>query len=285
MEYIERITEAVHYIERNLKSKLHLEQISSYTAYSKFHFQRLFLLVTGETAGRYIINRRLTEAAKELNRRPNGSIIDIALEYGFESHEAFTRAFKKRFGVTPFSFKKKGKLPPHLLKETIHFDYLKQISRTMDVPIELKRLEELHVKGFEATVFEPHEIREQWEKLNRSVLCEARTTVEGYGIVRFKEATDRLDLDFVYLAAAKSHEVSKELPGQKEAVVRSSRYAVFRHIGPVSGLPFTYQYIYGTWLSQSGYQLALPYDFERYDHRFLGADHPHSELDIFIPIT
>ncbi|MBE9916368.1 AraC family transcriptional regulator [Paenibacillus donghaensis] len=285
MEYIERMTEAVQYIERNLKNKLLLEQISSYAAYSKFHFQRLFQLVTGETAGRYIINRKLTEAAKELHRRRYDSITDIALEYGFESHETFTRAFKKRFGVTPSSFKKNGKLAPHLLKETIHFDYLKQISRTMDVPVMLKKQEELHVKGYEAMVFEPHAIREQWKKLKHSVLCKTETTVEMYGIVQFKEVPDRLDLDFSYLAAIKSHEENKELIDQKEAIVRSGRYAVFRHFGTTSGLPLTYQYIYGTWLSQSGYQLAYPYDFERYDHLFLGADHPHSELDIFIPVT
>ncbi|MCE5169865.1 GyrI-like domain-containing protein [Paenibacillus profundus] len=71
----------------------------------------------------------------------------------------------------------------------------------------------------------------------------------------------------------------------KEAVVLPGQYAVFRHIGPSAGLPFMYQYIYGTWLAQSGYELAYTYDFERYNHRSLGAAHPHSELDNFIPIT
>lgn len=101
MDYMERMTEAVHYIERNLKGKLHLEQISSYAAYSKYHFQRLFQHVTGETAGRYIMNRRLTEAAREINRRPHASIIDIALEYGFESHERSPALSKRDTGLRP----------------------------------------------------------------------------------------------------------------------------------------------------------------------------------------
>lgn len=283
MDYMERMTEAVHYIERNLKGKLHLEQISSYAAYSKYHFQRLFQHVTGETAGRYIMNRRLTEAAREINRRPHASIIDIALEYGFESHETFTRAFKKRYGITPSLFKKNGKLPPHLLTEPVSLDYVKQISSTMNVAVELRRLEELRVKGYETEVLEPHAIHEQWERLNRSLLRKA-ASVEMYGIIRLQEATCSLEADYSYLAAAQSDEV-EEGCGQREAIVLPGSYAMFRHIGPAAVLPFTYQYIYGTWLAQSGYKLAGTYDFERYDHRFLGAEHPHSELDIFVPVT
>ncbi|MGM7684391.1 AraC family transcriptional regulator [Cytobacillus sp. Hm23] len=61
MEYIENLSKTINYIENNLTNKLTIEDISRYSGYSKFHFQRLFHQVVGETVEQYIMNRRLAE--------------------------------------------------------------------------------------------------------------------------------------------------------------------------------------------------------------------------------
>ncbi|UYO99245.1 helix-turn-helix transcriptional regulator [Oceanotoga sp. DSM 15011] len=71
-----------------------------------YHFHRIFNELTGETLKSYIRKRRLTEASKDL-LNCNNSIIDIAFDYGFESQESFTRAFKKVFKVTPGKYRKR----------------------------------------------------------------------------------------------------------------------------------------------------------------------------------
>src|SRR5262245_7049845 len=109
MDYSEPINQAIDYIENNLTEAVTLEKISAAAGYSPFHFGRLFLALIGETPGEYLRKRRLSEAARELvvSRR---KILDIALDYQFQSQEAFTRAFKKRFRVSPALYRRKRRL-------------------------------------------------------------------------------------------------------------------------------------------------------------------------------
>jgi AraC-like DNA-binding protein len=92
---------SVDYIETNLRNPLTVEEIASQSAYySLYHFVRLFRILTGETPGSYLRKRRLAEAARELVEGDR-TILEIALDYQFQSHEAFTRSFKQHFGIAP----------------------------------------------------------------------------------------------------------------------------------------------------------------------------------------
>src|SRR5688572_8768492 len=105
MEPIESINRAINCIENNLTEAISLEEISAVAGYSLFHFSRLFLDLVGETPGEYIRKRRLSEAARELvNSRK--SILDIALDYQFQSQEAFSRSFKRLFRASPGTYRK-----------------------------------------------------------------------------------------------------------------------------------------------------------------------------------
>lgn len=103
----EGIQKAIQYIEDNLTEELNIDDIAAKAYVSSFHFQRIFSSLCGFTAGEYIRSRRLTAAAQELSRS-DAKIIDIALKYGYESHDSFTRAFTKFHGVSPSAVKEKG---------------------------------------------------------------------------------------------------------------------------------------------------------------------------------
>jgi len=109
MEYIAPINRATGCIESRLGEPIAIEDVAAAAGYSRFHFDRLFLAVVGDTASRYIRKRRLSEAARQLVAS-NKRSLDIALGCQFQSQEAFTRAFRRTFGISPGAYRKRGRL-------------------------------------------------------------------------------------------------------------------------------------------------------------------------------
>jgi AraC family transcriptional regulator len=106
MIYSERIQNAIDRIESLLNEKIDIEKIAGESCMSKASFYRIFFLLTGHSIYGYIKKRRLSEAAINLISSQK-QVITVAFEYGYESHEAFTRAFKSFFNATPYQVKKK----------------------------------------------------------------------------------------------------------------------------------------------------------------------------------
>lgn len=100
MDWVQSIQKAINYIEDNLCNNLDIEQISKSVYSSSANFQRIFSIVTGMTIGDYIRFRRLTLAGREI-AGSNEKVIDIALKYGYETAESFTKAFVRFHNVTP----------------------------------------------------------------------------------------------------------------------------------------------------------------------------------------
>ncbi|WP_434297736.1 AraC family transcriptional regulator [Clostridium sporogenes] len=105
METIMLLNNTLEYIEKNLHTAINIDDIAKVACSSRYHFQRVFHSLTGFTVTQYIKNRRLTLAAEELVST-DIRIIDIALKYGYESPEAFTKAFKRLHGISPSALKK-----------------------------------------------------------------------------------------------------------------------------------------------------------------------------------
>lgn len=100
MNHLDTLQNGIDYIESHLADEISNEEISAVTRMSIVHFQKAFLGITGLTLGEYIRNRRLTLAATELAGGKN-TVLQIALKYGYESSEGFSRAFREFHGVNP----------------------------------------------------------------------------------------------------------------------------------------------------------------------------------------
>ena len=105
MAYPTEIPRLLDYIEAHLSQKIGLQELADIAYLSKYHFHRIFRRETGESVTRYITGRRMARAAAELAMTDN-RILDIALEYQYGSHEAFTRAFKRFYGISPETYRK-----------------------------------------------------------------------------------------------------------------------------------------------------------------------------------
>src|ERR1700736_1964722 len=101
------VGKALWYIESHFAEEISLEDIAAIGSVSRYHMSRAFGLATGRAVMRYVRGRRLTEAARDLAQGAP-DILAVALESGYGSHEAFTRAFRDQFGVTPEMLRAQG---------------------------------------------------------------------------------------------------------------------------------------------------------------------------------
>jgi AraC family transcriptional regulator len=104
-DYQQRILRVLTHIQEHLDEALDLEELAHVACFSSFHFHRIFAAMTGETIADHVRRLRLERAAIEL-RSGAKQVIQLALDAGYEAHEAFTRAFKAAYGVSPAEFRR-----------------------------------------------------------------------------------------------------------------------------------------------------------------------------------
>ena len=105
MDWIVGMQKAIDYIENHLTEKIDYDIVSAQSFSSSYHFQRVFSILCGFTVGEYIRNRRLSIAGFEL-ATTNAKVVDVALKYGYENPDSFSKAFKQFHGVLPSQVKK-----------------------------------------------------------------------------------------------------------------------------------------------------------------------------------
>ena len=111
------------YIISHLNEKITLDDLSITAGYSKYHAARIFKELTGTPPLEYIRAVRLTNAAESL-RDNGGKVIDAAFESGFDSHDGFTRAFARRFGITPKKYASETPPVPYFVQPSVSAYYL-----------------------------------------------------------------------------------------------------------------------------------------------------------------
>ncbi len=107
MDFISTLSAAIHYMEEHLTDPITYEDVAKHLYISSYHFHRTFSLITGMTASEYIRNRRLSLAGQEL-LVSDTRVIDVALKYGYESPESFTKAYTRFHGITPNATRQSG---------------------------------------------------------------------------------------------------------------------------------------------------------------------------------
>lgn len=104
-DHVARINIVLSFIDDHLEEELSLEKVASIASYSPFHFHRIFRALMNETLNTYIVRKRIEKAASILIRKPSISITALSLQYGFNGNAAFTRSFKKYYGMSPSEFR------------------------------------------------------------------------------------------------------------------------------------------------------------------------------------
>lgn len=282
-KYQERFTQIIHYIEANLDESLDVEKLCKLACFSKYHFHRQCSVFFGMSVMSLARLLRLKRAAYRVCYRED-NILDIALDSGYESHEAFSRIFKKYFHKSPSDFRKQPDWTPwHSIYEPIAHLRIRTMNKQPDVQIvEFPEtlLAVLEHRG--APDLLPSSIQKfiAWRKANKLPPHKSKTFNLVYDDPNTTAPEDyRFDLACsveMPLASAESVMVNKTIPAGKCAMVR--------HTGSDDALGAIVYFLYAEWLEQSDFELRdFPLFFERVSF-FPDVPENKTVTDIYLPI-
>ncbi|GAB5562670.1 MAG: AraC family transcriptional regulator [Synoicihabitans sp.] len=292
-DYQTRLLRVLAHIRAHLDEQLPLETLAEVACLSPFHFHRIFTGMLGEPVSALVRRLRLERAAWQLNTSAT-PIIEIALDAGYDSHEAFSRTFRQFFACSPSGFRSR-QAPRPVIKSVsgIHFNPQSQPESIplMSHPTEyelttnIQTLSPLRVACIRKQG--PYEeCGPAWDKLLGLLGPEGHlgpgTQMIGIGYddpdntppdqIRY-DAAVTIDDDFQAFDEIQIHEI----PG--------GRYAVTTHEGPYDQLRSVYRAIFGTWLPQSGHEVADAPCFEIYLNDPSSTDPKDLLTDIYLPLA
>ena len=283
----DHILKAVNFIESNLKSDINVSDIARESCCSHYHFIRLFQSIVGTSPKKYLLQRRLTECAKTI-QKSDEKIMNVAFEYQFGSHEVFTRAFQKQFGTSPSRIKKGEAPPTHLLTQPVTKAYLFESKKARNQPpVLVERAEQLLIghSYFIKGDLDGLELSNEWNALMKAVpLINHRASPEDFFQIQYWAENQDMNGTHFFLGTAVN--ILKDVNPQFVAkVIPKGTYLKFVHKGLSKNVGYTYRYIYGEFLPNSNYQLKLPFNFECYGANYSSPYSEQSESHIFIPVS
>jgi len=235
-------------IERNLGNELSLSDIADGCGVSKFHMARAFEARVGMPVMQYVRARRLSNAAERLADGA-ADILNLALDTGYASHEAFSRAFKAQFDRTPEAVRKHGTTKELNMMKPASIANTASANGTIEPRIE--KLGSLTVVGLSRrqSLANAQAIPGQWQQF-MTMYEEIDNKAETIPV----SVTTDMDGDgnFSYLTGVVVTSAGKLPKGLVAQSVPAQTYAVFTHSAHVSEIPKTYAAIWDQWVPQSG---------------------------------
>jgi AraC family transcriptional regulator len=270
-------TKALWYIESHLSGELSLEAIAGVAGVSRFHLSRAFAVSTGSSLAGYVRARRLSEAAKALAQGAP-DILSVALDSGYGSHEAFTRAFRQHFGLPPEQLRAQAHLEQITLQEPLRMD------KTTTISLASPRI----VKGEALLIFglgQHHSqsnagMPAQWNKfLPYFGQIAGQIGNVAYGVICNCDEASNCD----YICGVAVNEFPSHPPEFTRLRIPPQNYAVFEHRDHISAITGTWKAIWEHGLADAGCQAADGPAFERYGEQFDGRT-GLGGLEIWVPV-
>ena len=240
-----------------------LDDIAEASNVSRYHLSRAFSVATGYSVMQYVRGRRLTEAARSLASGAS-DILTVALDAGYGSHEAFTRAFRDQFGLTPEAMRARADLSVIERMEPIRMD--ESLLTSLNPPRFENAPAMLIVGSSERYTAETCvAIPAQWQRFVPHIdHIPARTDNAAWGVVC--NADDLGNMDYICgVQVSNFAAASKEFSRLK---VPPQRYAVFSHRDHISTIRRVWHTIFNKWLPESGEKIAEGPELERYGEEF-----------------
>lgn len=256
-DYSRRVGRVLTLLEQRLDDPPAPQELARAAAFSLHHFHRIFKAETGESIALHTRRLRLERAARKL-RIPGARILDVALEAGYESHEAFTRAFTERFALTPSAFREQPSAR------------LQAWTSTQQAPFDASRVTVGHRGALHVASMRHRgsyrDVGVVWQKL---VLWAGAHGLLGkeptlYGLCPDDPevtATEHLRFDACVLLTPASSLADPEIA---QKTIPEGTYATLVHQGPYTTLNEGYFDLIGRWFPSSGYEPAADDVVEHY---------------------
>lgn len=273
MNYINELKRAVDYIEDNLDKDINFEIVAKEVGMSAFYFQRIFTAIIGISPTAYIRNRRLTVAAQEISKN-NENILDIALKYGFESHEAFSRVFKNFHGIVPKMAKTDGNEFKNFSKANLDIEV--NANNILSYRIESKDIIKVSAFFRKFNIENKDEIPKYWEELKESGTLEKISNNYKKDLLGICIGTQS-DFEYKYGIGVEQTEDIETNIEMETIEIPKSTWVVFKCEGQdEKNINELWSRIYKEFFITSSYKQSMDIDFELYDDK---------NTEIWIPIS
>lgn len=282
MMWVKSIQSALNYMEEKMLEELSIEEIAKQANFSVFHFQRTFNVMTGITVAEYIRRRRLTLAASEL-RKSDKKIIDIAHRYGYETPEAFSKAFRRQHGITPTAARK------HSGNFTSYNRLVIQVNLKGEDPMKYKIVdhEAFQVIGVrkEFSLINDQNlagISEMWQQALTDGTDELLNSMNNgpvKGVIGVCDDKNEKSIDYWIGTACQD-----EIPDRFEVTeIPASKWAIFEVHGAMPhAIQKVWKQIFSEWFPSSSYEHAGTPELEVYSDGDASEEDYYSE--IWIPV-
>lgn len=272
------IARTLWFIESRFRDDVALDDLAAATGVSRYHLSRMFTLSTGYTVSGYLRGRRLTEAARALAAGAP-DILMVALAAGYNSHEAFTRAFRDHFGLTPEAVRRRGNLESLNLVEAMRMEAATRI--TLDPP-RIERLGPMRLAGLKKhyATGSSAGIPALWQDFGPIIpTIEGITGAGAYGVVGdMPEGCD----DFDYMAAVEVTE-SADVPNDLATLrIPARTWAKFTHKGHITTIRATCGAIFGDWLPTTDFEPGDGFSFFEWYGRDFDPRSGNGTIEIWV---
>lgn len=282
MEWLDSMNEAVEYLETNITEKLDIEKVAKIALSSTFHFQRMYHMITGVTIAEYVRRRRLTLAAQDI--LTGEKIIDVAYKYGYETPEAFTKAFGKMHGISPSAAREPGANLKAYPKLSFHIS----IKGDKDMNYKIVDKESFTVVGKQRRITMVDEenfklVPKFWKECMNDGSYEWISSKAGkLGVLGICKDFGKYKDEFNYMIGVE--EFKGSFPKEYvTATIPAATWAVFESVGalPEASHDLTRR-IFSEWMPSTGYQHACAPELEVYTEGDMSS--PDYRCEIWIPI-
>ncbi|MGD9423587.1 MDR efflux pump AcrAB transcriptional activator RobA [Pantoea sp. NSTU24] len=280
------IRDLLVWLESHLDQPLSLDNVAQKAGYSKWHLQRMFKDVTGHAIGAYIRARRLSKAAVAL-RLTSRPILDIALQYRFDSQQTFTRAFKKQFAQTPAWYRRASDWNSFGIRPPIRLDNEVQPESSFVTLPETVLVGQ--TQSYTCTLEQISSYRDEMRiHFWKQFLLETDTVPPVlYGLHQVRASQEKDDeQEILYTTAVPTDNAASLFSGQN-VILEAGDYVQFSYSGPRASLQEFILLLYGTCMPTLGLTRRQGQDIERfYTHGGKKRAEPPTEIrcDYLIPI-
>lgn len=280
------IRDLLVWLESHLDQPLSLDNVALKAGYSKWHLQRMFKDVTGHAIGAYIRARRLSKAAVAL-RLTSRPILDIALQYRFDSQQTFTRAFKKQFNQTPAWYRRSSEWNSFGIRPPIRLSDEKQPEPTFVTLPETVLVGQ--TQNYTCTLEQISSYRDEMRiHFWKQFLLETDTVPPVlYGLHQVRASQDKDDEQEILYTTAVPADSAMNLHSGQSVILEAGDYVQFTYTGPRVELQEFILLLYGTCMPTLGLTRRQGQDIERfYTHGGKKLSEPPTEIrcEYLIPI-
>ena len=264
MEWLNAMNLAVEYLEAHITEKLDIEKVAKIALSSTFHFQRMYHMLTGITVAEYVRRRRLTLAAQDIIS--GDKIINVAYNYGYETPEAFTKAFGKMHGISPSAAREPGATLKAYPKLSFHISI--KGDKDMNYKIVDKGSFELMGKETKITMVDGENFQlvpKFWaDCMEDGSYAWIQSRAGKLGTFGVCKDFGKYNGEFNYMIAVEK--TSETLPkGYISTTIPAATWAVFEAVGPLpKAIQDVTRRIFSEWMPSTGYQHACAPELEVY---------------------